>query len=284
MPSQQARNWCFTINNYTDDEVAILEALGTELPDIQYLVFGKEVAPETGTPHLQGYVSFSRRYTLVRAKEIICSRGHFEVAKGSPKQASDYCKKDKDYSEFGNLPGGKGARTDLARVAQLVREGAALSVIAEEDPSSFIKYSSGILRLRMFHRPDREGPPKIWVFYGETGTGKTSRVHRFVKADEMWISPGRTGGCVWFDGYDNQSVALFDDFDGSWFQLGYLLKLLDRYVFKVPVKGGFTWWCPRHIYITSNLAPDEWYPNANDKQKAALMRRLNEFGDIVHCT
>lgn len=284
MPAQQAKNWCFTLNNYQQDDVDSLEALGTELPEpIRYLVFGFEVG-ESGTPHLQGFISFSKKITLARAKEFVSCRSHLEVAKGSPKQASDYCKKDQDFREYGNCPGGQGSRSDLVRVAGLVREGKKLSEIAEEAPESFIKYSTGILRLRMLYRPDREGPPTISVFYGPTGTGKTSRVHTFVNSNELWIHPGRTGGSTWFDGYDNHRVVLFDDFDGSWFQLGYLLKLLDRYVFKVPVKCGFTWWCPKQIYITSNLKPEEWYPSAHERQKAALLRRLREFGTVVECT
>lgn len=284
MPSEQSKYWCFTLNNYSEDDERLLSAAGSELPEPYcYLIFGRERG-ESGTPHLQGFVCFNRRVTFSSAKGYLVERVHLERAKGSPKQASDYCKKEGDYSEFGVLPGGRGTRTDLTRVAELVRSGENLSKISEEVPAAFIKYSTGILRLRMLYRPDRELPPEIQVFWGKTGTGKTSRCHGFVRASDMWICPGRTGGHVWFDGYDNHSVVLFDDFDGSWFQLSYLLKLLDRYVFKVPVKCGFTWWCPKHIYITSNLKPEDWYPNANAAQVAALNRRLKEFGKVTEVT
>lgn len=45
--------WCFTLNNYTDEEIRRLESL-----ECERLVVGKEVAPTTGTPHLQGYIRF----------------------------------------------------------------------------------------------------------------------------------------------------------------------------------------------------------------------------------
>lgn len=45
--AQQAKHWCFTINNYTVEET-------TPNPiQFTYLVIGKEVG-ENNTPHLQG--------------------------------------------------------------------------------------------------------------------------------------------------------------------------------------------------------------------------------------
>jgi len=51
----------------------------------------------------------------------------------------------------------------------------------------------------------------------------------------------------------------------------------------VPVKGDQTWWCPQTIYITSNQAPKDWYPNGNAEHAQALNRRLLQFGNVVHC-
>lgn len=93
MPSA-AKHWCFTLNNYTDEEFHALQALGTEKAyDIAYLVFGKEMGQEA-TPHLQGFVSFTKRKRLTQVKPIISNRAHLEPAGGSPRQASEYCKKD----------------------------------------------------------------------------------------------------------------------------------------------------------------------------------------------
>lgn len=245
-----------------------------------YLVYGRERG-ESGTPHLQGYVSFSTKKTLPYVRRLISERAHFETTRGTPKEASDYCKKDGDWAEFGSLPRGSGSRTDLRAVAEAVQAGASLREIAERDPSAFIRYSTGILRLQSHVRPQRRTDrPEIWTFWGKTGVGKTRRVYQFVQPAELWVSSGTT----WFDGYDGHRAVLFDDFDGGWFKLSYLLKLLDRYVFQVPVKGGFTWWYPDHIYITTNIHPTDWYPNGSLNHKEALLRRLTEFGHIEECT
>lgn len=89
-----AANWVFTINNYTDAHEDILKSL-----DSHYLLYGKELAPTTGTPHLQGYIQLKkkkRRTALV--KLIAC---FWEVAKGDVPSQDIYCKKDKDFYEAG---------------------------------------------------------------------------------------------------------------------------------------------------------------------------------------
>lgn len=43
----RGRSWCFTHNNYTEEDVLRYDSLKCER-----IVVGKEVAPTTGTPHL----------------------------------------------------------------------------------------------------------------------------------------------------------------------------------------------------------------------------------------
>lgn len=111
----------------------------------------------------------------------------------------------------------------------------------------------------------------VIVYWGPTGAGKTRAVYDNLPSPEsIYVHPGGP----WFDGYDSQPIVLFDDFGGSEFKLTYLLKLLDRYPMRVPVKGGFVSWCPQEIYITSNHAPVSWFPNAKEEHVRALMRRI----------
>ena len=237
----KSKHWCFTLNNYTESDCQRLDNI-----DCTYIIYGKETG-QNGTPHLQGFLSWPIRKSFLWTKESLGHKVHLERAKGSPKQASQYCKKDGDFIERGVLPGGQGKRTDLQEVYQSIIQGQNLRDIAEQNPTAAIKYSTGILRLQQYVRPNRDSPPTIWTFWGPTGTGKTRRVWDFADLDQLWLHPGGQ----WFDGYMGHQSALFDDFDGSWFKITYLLKLLDRYVFTVPVKGGFTWWAPSTIYITS---------------------------------
>lgn len=278
MPSQQAKHWCFTLNNPADAEQDELIQKASEAGDaVQYLVVGAEVG-ESGTPHLQGFVSFKSRKSFGRVKEFVGERAHLEVARGSPKQAADYCKKDGAFKEIGTCPKGKGARNDLVEIVKNLKEGKRLSDIAEQFPAAAIRYHNGIRKVQALYPPKREGAPQIWVFWGRTGTGKTRRVWEFVDRSKLWVHPGGQ----WFDGYDGHPAVLFDDFDGSWFKIAFLLRLLDRYEMQVQVKGAHVWWVPKTIYITSNIEPKDWYPNATQAHQAALRRRLQEFGNIQH--
>lgn len=96
----QSQRWCFTLNNYTHEEVYGLRLLAE---NVQYLVFGRERG-ENETPHLQGFVIFSQRLRLRSVKRHLGNRAHVEIARGTSQQAADYCKKDSDFEEFGSLP------------------------------------------------------------------------------------------------------------------------------------------------------------------------------------
>lgn len=108
MPPVQVSRWCFTINNYSDEDINRLNDLGCN-----YLVYGKEVG-DSGTPHLQGFVIFRRSCLFTTAKRLLGQNAHVEVTNGTSQQASDYCKKDGDFVERGTLGQGanRGKRTD----------------------------------------------------------------------------------------------------------------------------------------------------------------------------
>ena len=153
------KHWCFTLNNFSDDEEKSLQSLwSAKTEGVKYLIYGKEKGEE-GTPHLQGFISFEKRERFVHVKRLLSERAHIEKAQGTPKQASTYCKKEGDYVEFGDLPGGQGTRTDLQEVVTAVKAGKSLREIADEFPATMVRYGSGVQRLRIFHRPLRESPP-----------------------------------------------------------------------------------------------------------------------------
>lgn len=130
----QARRWCFTINNPTPEDELALEA------DVfRYLIYGEEVG-ESGTPHLQCYAEFPKPTRLSALKKMF-PRAHFEVARGSPQEASAYCKKDGKFTERGVLGGSPGNRADLEAFKTSVKAGTrTYSDLLEEHSDVCAKY------------------------------------------------------------------------------------------------------------------------------------------------
>lgn len=271
----QSKQWTFTINNYTDDEIRGLREYG----GFEYVVWGKEVG-ESGTPHLQGYCEFGSRkrlQTLSRLSFFRRARMQAKYKSSTSKQASDYCKKDGDFEERGTLSTtlGQGKRNDLSEMQSKIDSGLPMAQIAQEHFSNFIRYNRGISMYADLRTQPRSWVPTVVIYWGLTGLGKSGRVWR--DYPDLYCHSGDR----WFDGYDAHHTVLFDDFTGSVFALSYLLRLLDRYPMRVPIKGGFRQWVPRRIFITSNFDPASWYSGASQEHHDALFRR---FTEIVHMT
>lgn len=269
-----AKRWCFTLNNYTDEEFR--ELLNHD--SFEYVIIGKEVSPTTNTPHLQGF-AYLKKPSQLSALKKIQPRAHWEQVKGSVEDNLTYCKKDGNFSERGTLPRGQGTRTDLLQVVEDMRGGKRLNSIAQDHPIPYIKYHRGLEKLQSVYDGQKRGIREITVFflYGESGTGKS----RFVFENETSLYPVPANS-TWFDGYDGQEAVLFDDFRGG-FPFHALLRVIDRYPVQVQVKGNHVWFTPKRIYFTSTKSLLDWYEVKEDLFQ--LTRRFHEiwyFGEGEH--
>jgi hypothetical protein len=48
----------------------------------------------------------------------------------------------------------------------------------------------------------------------------------------------------------------------------------------VKIKGSFVEWCPKEIYITSNVNPEDWYKDAPLQTRRAIARRLDVINHV----
>lgn len=85
----RSRGFCFTINNYTDEDLAF--CMDQETLQYRYILCGFEVGDEEGTPHIQGYVYYDNPRSFNSIKKLFYPN-HIELQKGSFKEATDYCK------------------------------------------------------------------------------------------------------------------------------------------------------------------------------------------------
>lgn len=260
------RNWCFTWNNYTDEAERIL----SEYP-CTYMVVGKEVG-ENGTPHLQGYVEFGGSKRLETLKNAWGNAPHFEPRMGTAKQASEYCKKDGNFTERGQISQ-QGKRSDLNEAAMAIMDkNVKIMDVIKENPKLGLIYMRRMKELRMEMYGDRKEAPKVIWLWGRTGVGK-SRV-AFDIHDEVYIKDGTH----WWNGYEQQEAIVIDDFDGKW-PFRDLLRLLDRYPYQGQTKGGYVKINSEYIYITCDRPPERFWPNGMDLEQ--IQRRITYIFELM---
>lgn len=192
----RVKDYCWTLNNYTDDEVMELRTLGLH-PDVAYMVFGYEVGEQEGTPHLQGYICFKDRKRIGAARKMMPKRvAKFSPREKSHKEARDYCKKDGQYEEFGTDPSpgeGKPKRAqsdvDYDGIVDAFKEGKTLKEVVELFPEQAVRnfhslrgieglFKAPFELTRYFgpfpnHFPLNWDRTKTLVLIGEPGVGKT---------------------------------------------------------------------------------------------------------------
>jgi len=255
------RQYVLTLNNWTEEENNTLLSNARDLQQqqkLRYLVIGKEVGA-SGTPHLQGFVQFFSQTSASHARRILGVPRLWMEAKApnsTPRQAADYAKKDGDFIEIGEINvSNQGNRSDLAKIKEEIDNGATMENLWEDHFSSMVQYRRGFAEYSSLVRRRLPRPiPKVFVFWGPSGTGKTRRAWEF-EPQSTWTYPG--GG--WFDGYSGQRVALFDEFEGSTLGFDMWKKVCDRYALEVPIKGGYVPFYPEIIVFTSNFYPKMWW-------------------------
>jgi len=261
----RARNFCFTHNNYQNTDIE--DAL-----ECKYIIYGKEVGA-SGTPHLQGFVSFDNASTLgsVIKKLPGC---HVEIAI-APESAIEYCKKDGDYTERGTpfvtkkekaKKCGDAEKLRWAEAIQLAKEGK----FDEIQPELYTRYRRTYQQIHEESRPEPEtinGEMEHEWLYGPAGCGKSSTARN--------ENPGAyiKDLTKWWDNYDHQEVAIIDDVDKYDVKFARMLKLwCDRYPFQAESKGKQQLIRPRKIVITSQYHPNEIWDD--EKTQEALDRRV----------
>lgn len=281
MNRQEAKRWCFTINNPTDDDK------WWEKPEIsgqlEYLVVQEERGEE-GTVHYQGFVIFKSKKRLSWIKNNCNNRGHFEVTKGSNKEASDYCKKDETYTgglrvEIGQMPERKAGKAS-ERLEKAADELDQIKTVYKRprEIDSMTLLQSGFTQAYKLCTDDILGPfrpnLRILTLIGPPGCGKSWTINSFFPHHGLCIYGN--SGC-WFQN-PSADCMIFEEFNGQ-IQLQKMLQYLDPYPLALEVKGRMAPACYDTVIITSNVTPKWWYPiNDSSKREAAVHALWDRLG------
>ena len=307
------KGFCFTYNNYTVDDEKMLMKLFERKHYFRFLAYGKEVAPSTGTPHLQGFFYLNEPAQFAHVKRKIsgawvgllgADKGPHYHLEDDGKTGFGYCFKEhqpgwimvgvppteEEFKE--QAPKGQGARSDLLAVKKKIDEGVTCEALQESDEhfgtfAAHSKFFQGYQSAK--RRRTTFSPPEVHVIFGPTGTNKSRRVWDSIKdADGNYdtseffkLSPDMAGGAtVWWDGYCGQKIVLIEEFRPGHMKFNTLLDITDGYPTKVQVKGTSVHWSPEKIFITSPVSPYEWYPNLTAQDKLdQLLRRITSITD-----
>jgi len=251
-------------------------AFPTEL-GLTYLKGQREIGAG-GYEHWQIIAGFNRNVRLAHVKRALASpNGHFELTRSAA--ADEYV-----WKEETRVPGTqfsfgtKAIRRNKSKDWDAVLASAKSGKFDEIPADILVRCYSQISRIAKDHMDPAPIIRTCWCFWGATGTGKSRRAWDEAGFDAYPKDPSTK----WFDGYRAHDAVIIDEFRGR-IAIEHILRWLDRYPVLVETKGGATVFKASRIWITSNVDPRHWYPDANPESVAALLRRMQitHFSNIT---
>lgn len=267
--------WVFTWNNYPADFKEVCQRAadyvrpGSKGPGV-YIAFSEEVAPDTGTPHLQGFLRFPHavRFGTVRSLFTTADRRmmyavYFAVMQGTFAQSQAYCTKVGSLQEYG-VQFRPEIRSEAAAAARKARRAnsekrhhdlvaAAVSGVpwyqlATDSEAPLIRnHSQLVFYLRLQAEALRRLPPpttpvEFIVVSGPPGVGKTHFVwHELLGGDDRDCLSVAGGGDLfrWFDGGEGKSTLWIDELHQlTQSQFSLFLAFFNPGRRRLEVKGG----------------------------------------------
>lgn len=251
----KSTNWIFTWNNYDDASIAHLAAL-----DCKYLVYGRELAPTTGTPHLQGTVVFRSEKSMRQMKKMIDDKIWCACCKSLFKSIV-YCLKDGDSTEMGVRPmnpkeKGDSQKRKWAEVIKWSENGDEEKIKAAY-PDVYFNKLNLIRSHAKLEFEDLDCLEHEW-HYGPTGTGK-SQYANALRCEDGRKPYKKKPNTVWFDGYRYQDTVLIEEVGPSHAHMVEEYKTwAELYPFPAEVKHGhISEIRPKKVIVCSNYHPSE---------------------------
>lgn len=286
----RARNWVFTINNFTEEDIEQVNRLKKECKAI---IAEKEHCNGEGTPHIQGYVSFNERIYRNQLSRWL-PRAYLEIAKGGWKENWRYCSKERNvFIEEGHkltdyqCKGSVDFQTmyeDMKRMTPAEFE--------DTYPKFWVMHRDKVMSVMIQHAMskvrDFEGdlPEKNWWIWGVAGVGKS----RWAASNGTYNEIFKKNFNKWWDGYDLLSTKFVILEDYPCVPQGNVLvqhmKIWgDRYPFEAECKGSHLMVEPRRFFliVTSNYPIERCFENEEDI--LAIKRRFHQVemiqGDLL---
>lgn len=258
--------------------------------NLRYWCMADEIGLQQ-TPHTHLYFAAISAVRFSTVKSLFPT-AHIDPAHGSSEENLMYIKKagrwadDKKadtsipgtFEEWGELPQERpGARTDIAILYDLVKDGLSNYEIMERNPEymlSLDKVERARQAVREQQYRDTFRHLKTSYIWGPTGVGKTRSVMEMFGYSGVYRVTDYTHP---FDSYAGEEVLLLDEYSSN-FKIRDLLNFLDGYPLTLPARYSNRVACYTKIYIISNLCLSKQYPEVQFESPAtfaALLRRIH---------
>lgn len=279
--SKGVRNWCFTWNNYTPPDEEFLKNM-----KVKWIVYEREIAPTTGTPHLQGAVIFNDQKTFSALNRMTKKKCIWAPMICPASCSEQYCKKEGGpFYEFGSRPVTKKeqGQNEQQRWDE-IRENAKAGKLDAIPSAEFIRHYSTLKRIAVDYAPDPVSLLELdneWI-YGEQGTGKSFPFEQL--RDNHKSCFFKTHDNVW-QGYRGEPVVCIDEFEPEHRgMLGLLKQWMGKGVIEAKVLYAHGKFRPKRIIITSNHHPSVIWPGVNLGPLYRRMKiyRQTAFGERIY--
>lgn len=285
------RRYCFTYFIKDEDDLfqcdAYIKAIRSS-PHFRGLCYQLERCPSTHREHIQGYIEYNKPRKFDTVKKELPPSSHIELARGNRASCVAYCTKPDSRIEGPwcddvlQTTKGQGHRSDIFDVGKSIVSGEITETqLASERPDILLKYPRGVRQLyelsQLQYKRKLRPTLQVEVIWGPAGTGKTRAA--MARLDNSFLLDASNSDTLWFDGYQGEEVLVIDDFYG-WIRHGTLLRLLDIYPYRCPLKGSHTYAAWTTVYITSNRHPSTWYEKFPWGEDGALQRRIHRIWEV----
>ena len=247
--------------------------------EMWYLIYQREVCPDTHREHWQLFVQFMSRVTYKQAKFYLrCGKMKLFSRKGTPLQCKQYCSKDLTrmpgtaYVEEGFMqPRTRGVNAyAVYTAAQKAKGRSDESLLNDTLCAEYMARQKVLVSSEVY-----SGMRLCYVLTGVTGIGKSEmmrQVAEVIAKHRNWKVYFKDDSQWWQD-YAGQEIAVFNEFDMI-YPFGCFKQLVDGYPIPLYSKHGASRSNVHIVLICSNFHPYQFYPK--QPKRAAALRRLQK--------
>lgn len=233
-PQSQRAKWVFTWNNYSDEANTILKYFFEGY--CKELGYGREVAPTTGTPHLQGYFHLSKKLRFDQVKKLLPKEINFRTMGGTIAQNKVYAVKDGDFTIW-------------------EKQGSPKGDPKVEILSTLRPWQDDIITLLLKEPNDRT---INWVWDSKGNTGKTSLCKYLIIKMKAFYAYGdaKDVKCALAQSKDLPRIILIDIPRGGRIDYKLLEEIKNGLLFSGKYESKMIIMNSPHLVVFANRAPD----------------------------